>query len=137
MFKQACILAVIILLTLCVTSCTTTPEEETHLKGEVITVNELCKTLDSHIHLYNTYKQNIAAGNKLFNAFLFHKECIVFKTPVLAKKLEKVFSGDITEELRVEVWKILLHEDRDENEELTYYYIAEPVVISTGKDLSA
>ena len=136
MFKQACILAVIILLTLYVTSCTTTTEES-HIKGEVVTINELCKTLDSHIQLYNTYTKNVAEGNKLFNAFLFHKECIVFKTPVLAKKLEKVFSGDITEELRVEVWKILLHEDRDENEELTYYYIAEPVVISTGKDLSA
>lgn len=136
MFKQACILAVIILLTLCVTSCTTTTEES-HIKGEVVTINELCKTLDSHIQLYNTYTKNVAEGNKLFNTFLFNQECIVFKSPVLAKKLEKVFSGDVSEDLRVEVWKILLHEDRDENEELTYYYIAEPVVISTGKDLSA
>lgn len=136
MFKQACILAVIILLTLCVTSCTTTTEES-HIKGEVVTINELCKTLDSHIQLYNTYTKNVAEGNKLFNTFLFNQECIVFKSPVLAKKLEKVFSGDVSEDLRVEVWKILLNEDRDENEELTYYYIAEPVVISTGKDLSA
>ena len=136
MFKQACILAVIILLTLCVTSCTTTTEES-HIKGEVVTINELCKTLDSHIQLYNTYTKNVAAGNKLFNTFLFNQECIVFKSPVLAKKLEKVFSGDVSEDLRVEVWKILLHEDRDENEELTYYYIAEPVEISTGEDLSA
>ena len=136
MFKQICLLTVIILLTLCVTACTTTPEE-THIKGEVVTINELCKTLDSHIQLYNTYTKNVAAGNKLFNTFLFNQECIVFKTPVLAKKLEKVFSGDVTEELRVEVWKILLNEDRDENEELTYYYIAKPVVISTGKDFSA
>tara|TARA_R110002073_G_scaffold282370_2_gene446633 strand:+ start:157 stop:567 length:411 start_codon:yes stop_codon:yes gene_type:complete len=136
MFKQACILAVIILLTLCVTSCTTTTEES-HIKGEVVTINELCKTLDSHIQLYNTYTKNVAEGNKLFNTFLFNQECIVFKSPVLAKKLEKVFSGDVSEDLRVEVWKILLNEDKDENEELTYYYIAEPVVISTGKDLSA
>ena len=136
MFKQICLLTVIILLTLCVTACTTTTEE-THIKGEVVTINELCKTLDSHIQLYNTYTKNVAAGNKLFNTFLFNQECIVFKTPVLAKKLEKVFSGDVTEELRVEVWKILLNEDRDENEELTYYYIAKPVVISTGKDFSA
>tara|TARA_R110000824_G_scaffold86683_1_gene214292 strand:+ start:1540 stop:1950 length:411 start_codon:yes stop_codon:yes gene_type:complete len=136
MFKQACILAVIILLTLCVTSCTTTTEESP-IKGEVVTINELCKTLDSHIQLYNTYTKNVAEGNKLFNTFLFNQECIVFKSPVLAKKLEKVFSGDVSEDLRVEVWKILLNEDKDENEELTYYYIAEPVVISTGKDLSA
>ena len=136
MFKQACILAVIILLTLYVTSCTTTTEES-HIKGEVVTINELCKTLDSHIQLYNTYTKNVAEGNKLFNTFLFNQECIVFKSPVLAKKLEKVFSGDVSEDLRVEVWKILLNEDKDENEELTYYYIAEPVVISTGKDLSA
>ena len=137
MFKQDCILTVIILLTLYVTSCTAIPEEESHIKGEVVTINELCKTLDSHIQLYNTYTKNVAEGNKLFNTFLFNQECIVFKSPVLAKKLEKVFSGDVSEDLRVEVWKILLHEDRDENEELTYYYIAEPVVISTGKDLSA
>lgn len=134
MLKQICIITIIILLTLCLTSCKTT--EEAHLKGEVVTVNELCKSLQAHIELFKAYKKDEEVANKLYYSLLFHGECIVFKTPVLAKRLEKVFSENMNDKFRLDVWKIILTEDIEEGEDLIYFYSADPEPITKNDDLS-
>ncbi len=134
MLKQICIITVIILLTLCLTSCKTT--EEAHLKGEVVTINELCKSLQSHIELFKAYKKDEEVANKLYYTLLFHGECIVFKTPVLAKRLEKVFSEKINDNFRLDVWKIILTEEIEEGKGLLYFYTADAEPIEQDDDLS-
>jgi|TARA_R100000995_G_C3383599_1_gene77107 broad-specificity NMP kinase len=134
MLKQICIITVIILLTLCLTSCKTT--EEAHLKGEVVTINELCKSLQSHIELFKAYKKDEEVANKLYYTLLFHGECIVFKTPVLAKRLEKVFSEKINDNFRLDVWKIILTEEIEEGKGLLYFYTADAEPITQDDDLS-
>ncbi len=134
MLKQICIITVIILLTLCLTSCKTT--EEAHLKGEVVTINELCKSLQSHIELFKAYKKDEEVANKLYYTLLFHGECIVFKTPVLAKRLEKVFSEKINDNFRLDVWKIILTEEIEEDKGLLYFYTADAEPITQDDDLS-
>jgi hypothetical protein len=134
MLKQICIITVIILLTLCLTSCKTT--EEAHLKGEVVPINELCKSLQSHIELFKAYKKDEEVANKLYYTLLFHGECIVFKTPVLAKRLEKVFSEKINDNFRLDVWKIILTEEIEEGKGLLYFYTADAEPITQDDDLS-
>ena len=134
MLKQIGIITLIILLTLCLTSCKTT--EEAHLKGEVVTINELCKSLQAHIELFKAYKKDEEVANKLYYSLLFHGECIVFKTPVLAKRLEKVFSENMNDKFRLDVWKIISTEDTEEGEDLIYFYSASPEPITKNDDLS-
>ena len=134
MLKQIGIITLIILLTLCLTSCKTT--EESHLKGEVVTINELCKSLQAHIELFKAYKKDEEVANKLYYSLLFHGECIVFKTPVLAKRIEKVFSENMNDKFRLDVWKIILTEDTEEGEDLIYFYSASPEPITKTDDLS-
>ena len=134
MLKQIGIITLIILLTLCLTSCKTT--EEAHLKGEVVTINELCKSLQAHIELFKAYKKDEEVANKLYYSLLFHGECIVFKTPVLAKRIEKVFSENMNDKFRLDVWKIILTEDIKEGEDLIYFYSASPEPITKTDDLS-
>mgnify|MGYP003649591406 FL=1 len=135
MFKQICIIIAIILLTLFITSCKTV--EESHYADEVITTNELCKNSESHIQLYKAYKLSVEAGNSLYRSLLFYEECVIFDVPVLAKKIEKVFSVVASKGYMLEVWKIILNEDTDTDNNLTYYYIAKAVELTTENDLSA
>jgi|TARA_R100000742_G_C4194754_1_gene25707 hypothetical protein len=136
MLKQICVITIIILLTLCLTSCKTT--EEAHLKGEVVTVNELCKNLQSQIELIKAYKKSEETANKLYYTLLFHKECIVFETPVLAKRIEKVFSEKMDDKFKIDIWKIILTEDEvEEGKGLIYFYTADAEPITKEDDLSA
>ena len=135
MFKKIYLITAIIFLTLIVTSCKTT--EETHLEGEVISITEVCKTLESHINLYEAYKQSAELGNKLYRALLFYEECAVFNVPVLAKQIEKVFAGNVSKDYGIEIWKIIFNEDVDVDNNLKYFYIAKAVELTTENDSSA
>ena len=124
MLKQVCLITVVSLLTLWLTSCKTTEEA---LKGEVVAINEVCTTLEVHKDLYYAYKESIEKGNQLYHKLLFEKKCVNFGTNVLAQKLYIVFKKPINDKFDLEVWKIIFSDERDENNELKYFYIAEAV----------
>ena len=124
MIKKFFIVLTIIVLTSSVASCKTTEEA---LEGEVVTVSEVCLNLESHKSLYYAYKKGYKEGNKLYQQFLFEKECVSFGTTVLAKKLAVVFSDKINDNFNLEIWKVLLSEERDVDGKLRYFYSANAI----------
>jgi|TARA_R100001530_G_scaffold136071_1_gene115137 hypothetical protein len=132
MLKQVCLITVVILLTLWLTSCKTTEEA---LKGEVVPITEVCTTEEAHKDLYNSYKKSYEEGNKLYHKFLFEKKCFNFGTDVLVKKLAIVFKERINKDFNIEIWKVIFNEERDENNELKYFYVAKAIENSKIEEL--
>tara|TARA_R110000824_G_scaffold26619_1_gene91218 strand:+ start:341 stop:757 length:417 start_codon:yes stop_codon:yes gene_type:complete len=137
MIKKFFIVLTIIVLTSSVASCKTT--EDKFLAGEIIQVEEVCKTLDTQLKIYNAYKKSSEFGQTIYHKFIYQQDCFLLQTPVLAKKLKLEFTGDFDDKFKIEIWQIVFSENIKEGEKLEYFYVAHAVELSTGekiKDLS-
>ena len=139
MFK---IFATILALTFLVSCQTTTqkmPEKVVtvkppKLKGQVVGITEVCKTLEHQMSIFNAFSINKATGMQIYYNLIYAGECVVFPRPALAKKVKLEFEKQVDKTDKIEIWKVALNEDEAE---VKFFWTAIRISVAKPKGIGA
>ena len=91
------------------------------LKGQVVAIMELCKSLQNQMDIFKAYTENDSMGMQYYYSLIYAGECVTFTRPVLAKKIKLEFEKQVNKTDKIEIWKIALNED---DAEVKFFWIA-------------
>ena len=91
------------------------------LKGQVVAILELCKSLKNQMDIFKAYTENNALGMQYYYNLIYAGECVTFPRPVLAKKVKLEFAKMVNSTDKIEIWKIALNE---EEVDVKFFWIA-------------
>ena len=116
---------ILLFLTFILISCTI-PEDkfDANKKYEVAQITQICMTLETQQTIYNKYIESFEKGIQEYYQRIFDEECIMFPQPVLAKFIKLEFKGPISDNVEIEIWKVILDEKPEDDKEITYFWAA-------------
>ena len=102
--------------------------EPPKLAGQVIGITEVCKTLENQMSILNAFTASKTEGIQVYYNLVYSGQCVVFPRPALAKKIKLEFEKQVSENDKIEIWKVALNED---DAEVKFFWTA--LRISTAK----
>tara|TARA_R100001509_G_scaffold15650_1_gene7930 strand:+ start:201 stop:632 length:432 start_codon:yes stop_codon:yes gene_type:complete len=116
---------ILLFLTFILISCTI-PEDKFDANKEyaVGLITQVCTTLEVSKKIHTEYSKSFEKGLQEFYQRIFDEKCILFPQPVLAKFIKLEFKGPISDNVEIEIWKVILDENPEDGKEITYFWAA-------------
>ena len=139
MFKIFAVALALTFLISCQTTTKKTPEKVVEvkppkLKGQVVGITEVCKTLEHQMNIFNAFSINKATGIQIYYNLIYSGECVVFPRPALAKKVKLEFEKQVDKTDKIEIWKVALNEDEAE---VKFFWTAIRISVAKPKGIGA
>ena len=116
---------IFLFLTFVLISCTI-PEDRFDENKEYVVglITQVCTTLEVSKNIHTEYSKSFEKGLQEFYQRIFDEKCIMFPQPVLAKFIKLEFKGPISDNVEIEIWKVILYEKHEDDKEITYFWAA-------------
>ena len=116
---------IFLFLTFVLISCTI-PEDRFDGNKEYVVglITQVCTTLEVSKNIHTEYSKSFEKGLQEFYQRIFDEKCIMFPQPVLAKFIKLEFKGPISDNVEIEIWKVILDEKPEDDKEITYFWAA-------------
>ena len=126
MFKTFFAALALVVLVGCEATTQKMPEKVVEVKppklaGQVVSITDLCKTLENQLSIFKAFSINKAAGMQLYYNLIYSGDCVAFPKPILAKKVKLEFEKQVDKTDKIQIWKVALNEDEAE---VTFFWIA-------------